>query len=74
MGKRKITRKELDEAKIQVNVVYGYFKAYCNLNDCCEYCNCWIRMLCKLKNKIESLQTKIILHICKENDDAVNRC
>ena len=55
MGKHKITRKELDEAKIQVNVVYGYFKAYCKLNDCCEYCNCWVRMLCKLKCKIEEL-------------------
>lgn len=72
MGKHKITRKELDKAKIQVNVVYGYFKAYCKLNDCCEYCNCWVRMLCKLKDKIEKLQTKIILYICKEDNDAAD--
>lgn len=67
MGKRKITRKELNEAKIQVNVVYGYFKAYCDLNECCEHCNCLVRFLCKLKGKIETLQVKIILHICKED-------
>lgn len=67
MGKRKITRKELNEARFQGYRVYGYFKAYCDLNGCCEYCNRWVRMLCKLKNKIEKLQTKIILYICKED-------
>lgn len=66
MGKRKITRKELNEARFQSTGVYGYFKAYCDLNSCCEYCNHLVRMLCKLKNNIEKLQTKIILHICKE--------
>lgn len=66
MGKRKITRKELNEARFQSTGVYGCFKAYCDLNSCCEYCNHWVRMLCKLKNNIEKLQTKIILHICKE--------
>ena len=70
MNKSKITRKELIEARYQGNHVYGYFKAYCDLNSCCECCNRWVRMLCKLKCKIENLQTKIILHICKENDDA----
>ena len=66
MNKSKITRKELSEARFQSNHVYGYFKVYCGLNDCCEYCNCWVRLLCKLKRKIEEFQVKIILHICKE--------
>ena len=68
MSNSKIARKELNEAQFQGNNVYGYFKAYCDLNSCCEYCNRWVRMLCKLKNKIENLQTKIILHICKDGD------
>lgn len=66
MSESKITREELNESRFQGNNVRGYFKAYCDLNDCCEYCNRWVRMFCRLKNKIEELQVKIILHICKE--------
>ena len=53
MNKSKITRKELSEARFQGGHIYGYFKAYCGLNECCEHCNCLIRLLCKLKRKIE---------------------
>lgn len=67
MNNIKITRKELNEARFQATGVHGYFKAYCDLNDCCEHCNCLVRLLCKLKGKIEELQVKIILHICKED-------
>lgn len=67
MNKSKITRKELLAARFQRNHVYGYFKAYCDLNECCEHCNYLVRLLCKLKGKIEALQVKIILHICKED-------
>ena len=66
MNKSKITRKDLLAARFQGNHVYGYFKAYCDLNGCCEHCNYLVRFLCKLKGKIEVLQVKIILHICKE--------
>ena len=66
MNNSKITRKELIEARYQGNHVYCYFTAYCELNDCCEHCNCLVRLLCRLKRKIEYLQVKIILHICKE--------
>ena len=67
MNNSKITQKELSEARFQGNHVYSYFKAYCDLNECCEYCNCLVRLFCKLKGKIEVLQVKIILHICKED-------
>lgn len=67
MNKSKITRKDLLAARFQGNHVYGYFKAYCDLNECCEHCNCLVRLLCKLKGKIEVLQVKIILYICKED-------
>ena len=63
----KITQKKLNNARFQGNHVYGYFKAYCDLNECCEHCNCLVRFLCKLKRKIEALQVKIILYICKED-------
>ena len=66
MNKSKITRKDLLATRRQGNHVYGYFKSYCDLNECCEHCNCLVRLLCKLKGKIEEFQVKIILHICKE--------
>ena len=66
MFNSKITRKKLNNARFQDSHVYGYFKVYCDLNDCCEHCNCLVRLFCKLKRKIEELQVKIILHICKE--------
>ena len=36
------------------------FKTYCELIDSCEVCNPKIRFLCKIKNKIENIQTEII--------------
>ena len=67
MSESKITREELNEARFQGNSVYGYFKAYCDLNECCEHYNYLVKLLCKLKGEIETLQVKIILHICKED-------
>lgn len=65
-----ITRKELNEARRDgKGRVYGWFWAYCRLNSCCETCNRYVRVLCRLKNTIEALQTKIILRICKEEAD-----
>ena len=63
--KRLITRYQLDQARHRNNSVYGYFNAYCYLNSSCDTCNRWVRMLCKLKNKIEDLQVEIILSVCK---------
>lgn len=65
----KITRKQLNEARFQGPHVYGYFKAFCDLNDSCDGCNRLVRLLCRLRNKIEILQIKIILHVCKEDDN-----
>lgn len=66
-----ITRKELNEARIDGNgSIHGWFWAYCRLNSSCDTCNRYVRSLCRLKNTIEELQTKIILKICKEDDHA----
>lgn len=62
---KKITRHQLEQARHRNYSVYGYFNAYCHLNESCDTCNWRIRLLCKLKNKIEDLQKSIILLVCK---------
>lgn len=59
------TRKQLEEARYFGFCTYGHFTAFCNLNRSCEECDRIIRFGCKVKNKIEDLQTKRILRICK---------
>lgn len=65
-----ITRKELNEARRgSTGSVHGWFCAYCKLNSSCDTCDRYVRLLCRLKNMIEELQTKIILRICKEEQN-----
>lgn len=67
MEEQKITRQELETARrFPGGHVRGYFAAYCALHSCCDKCNRWVRLLCKVKLKIEELQTAIILRVCKE--------
>lgn len=40
--------------------VYGTFQTYCNEHSCCDDCDRKVRFLCKVKNRIEELQSKII--------------
>ena len=63
--KRLISRYQLEQARHRNNCVYRYYDAYCYLNSSCDSCNRWVRLLCKLKSKIEDLQTEIILSVCK---------
>lgn len=56
----KVTRKMLYDGRYQGNSVYGIKKSYCDLHDCCEVCNSRVRFLCKIIQKIEDLQIKII--------------
>lgn len=62
-----MTREELESGRYRRNPnrVYGYFFSYCEQTSCCEDCDKWIRLGCKLQRKIEDLQTKRILKICK---------
>ena len=62
----KITRQQLQSARRTSTGVQGTFAAYCELHSCCEECNRWVRLLCRIKCKIEDLQKAIILRICKE--------
>ena len=59
------TREQLEEARHIGFRTYGYFWAFCELNRSCEECDQIIRIGCVMKRKIEKLQTKRILHICK---------
>ena len=63
--KRRIFRHQLEQARHRNNCVYGYFNAYCYLNSSCDTCNRRVRLLCRLKNKIEDWQKEIILSVCK---------
>ena len=62
-----MTREELEQGRHRYNPhrVYGYFWSFCELNDCCEDCDKIVRFGCEVKRKIESLQEKRILKICK---------
>lgn len=67
-----MTRKELEESRHRGINIYGYKKAFCLGQSCCENCDKNIRFWCKVIRKIEEIQKKRILKICKEentNDD-----
>ena len=61
----KIDRKTLEEHRHVGCNVYGYKKAYCNTQSCCEKCDKKVRFWCKVISRIEDIQTKRILKICK---------
>jgi len=67
MEELKITRKQLrDACWTSTGSRRGYFAAYCFLHSSCDICNPWVRLLCRLKCKIDALQQAIILRVCKE--------
>ena len=59
------TRDQLKGARHVGFRTYGYITAFCNLNRSCEECDRIIRFGCRVKSKIEELQTKRIFRICK---------
>ena len=60
-----MTREELEEGRHRGYKIYGYFLSFCEQQRCCEDCDKRIRFGCKVKRKIEEIQTKRILKICK---------
>lgn len=59
------TREQLEESRHVGCRLYGYFYSFCECNKSCEECDKIIRVGCAMKRKIEELQTKRILRICK---------
>lgn len=59
------TRKQLEEGRTLGCRTYDYFWSFCNFQRSCDDCNKIIRFGCKVKGKIEVLQEKMILRICK---------
>lgn len=59
------TREQLEKASHIGFHTYRHFTAFCNLNTSCEDCDRIIRFGCMVKRKIEKLQMKRILRICK---------
>ena len=62
--KSKITRQQLEDLRHQGYNVYGYKKAFCDGNGCCDGCDNIVRFGCRIISKIEDYQTKRILKIC----------
>ena len=60
-----ITRKQLEEGRHIGFRTYGYKKSFCELNDCCERCDRVVNFWCRVIVRIEKIQTKRILKICK---------
>ena len=61
------TMRELEAGRYVGYSTYGYFYSFCEQNICCEDCDRVIRFGCVVKRKIEELQMKRILKICKQN-------
>lgn len=60
-----MTREELEQGRHRGYKTYGYFWSFCEQTRSCENCDKWVRIGCLLKRKIEDVQTKRILKICK---------
>lgn len=61
------TMHELEQGRHVGYKTYGYFYSFCERNKYCEDCDRIIRFGCVVKRKIEELQTKRILKICKQD-------
>lgn len=64
MKEVKVTKNELIDARFFDNGIHSWFCGYCRLHEICDCCNRSVRMLCKIKNSIETIQTRIILNNC----------
>lgn len=60
-----MNRQELEDARHIGHRTYGYKIAYCTHIPCCNDCDKVVALGCKIMRKIEDLQTKRILWICK---------
>ena len=46
----------------------SWFWIYCDYSEGCETCDGRVRFLCRVKYWLEKEQTRIILHIIRENE------
>lgn len=61
-----MTKEELEQGRHKGYSVYGYFYSYCDQTKSCECCDKFVRFGCTIIKKIEKVQTKRILKICKD--------
>ena len=62
---QEVTKKQLMDSKHRGYRLIGYKEAYCDLINSCEECDRAICFLCRVIRKIEEIQTRRILKICK---------
>ena len=60
------TREQLEEGRHQGYRMYGYKKSFCDQNRSCEECERVIRFWCMMIVRIEKIQEKRILRLCKQ--------
>jgi len=60
-----MTREQLEEGRHKDNRTYGYLWSFCDQTRSCEECDRVVRLGCKIQRKIEDIQTKRILRICR---------
>jgi hypothetical protein len=65
MKELKVTKEMVNKSRHQGHSVHGSFKGFCDLHSCCEECNKKVKFWCKVKTKIEDIQTRIIDKNCK---------
>lgn len=46
----------------------SWFRMYCDYSEGCETCDGRVRFLCRVKQWLEKMQTRIILYIIRENE------
>ena len=68
-----LTRQKLEDLRHQNHNIYGYKKAFCDGNSCCENCDKVIRFGCRIISTIEEWQTKRILKICTNSSTKMEK-
>ena len=63
--RQEVTREQLDENLRRDYRLIGHKSAYCDLIDSCEECDAVVRFGCMIIRKIEEIQKKRILRICR---------
>lgn len=59
-------KKFTDRRRFRIPMIW--FRAYCDYSEGCETCDGRVRLLCRVKCWLEKMQTRIILHIIRENE------
>ena len=63
--RKEVTREQLEDGRHRTFSLVGYKTSYCDLIGSCEECDRVVSFWCRVIRKIEEIQKKRILRICK---------